>query len=76
MSVLSRRTNEQIKRAEITLIIHEQSFYTIAKKKQRKRIKQVSGHIQGQSDKLASRVFPKAGNAFMTSVGFNNDNND
>lgn len=76
MSVLSRRTNEQIKKAEITLIIHEQSFYTIAKKKQRKRIKQVSGHIQGQSDKRAARVFPKAGNAFMTSVGFNNDNND
>lgn len=24
----------------------------------------------------AARVFPKAGNAFMTSVGFNNDNND
>lgn len=76
MSVLSRRTNEQIKKAEITLIIHEQSFYTIAKKKQRKRIKQVSGHIQGQSDKWAARVFPKAGNAFMTSVGCNNDNND
>lgn len=59
MSVLSRRTNEQIKKAEITLIIHEQSFYTIAKKKQRKRLKQVSGHIQGQSHKRLREFFQR-----------------
>lgn len=50
--------------------------FTLLQRRNKERIKQVSGHIQGQSDKRAARVFPKAGNAFMTSVGCNNDNND